>query len=52
VGIPAGTVLFRAFAAGNGTIDPGVPTSLTPMGAVLVVVATLGVAGLLAAVPA
>jgi putative ABC transport system permease protein len=52
VGIPAGTVLFRGFAAGNGTIDPGVPTSLTPAGTVLVVVATLGVAGLLAAVPA
>lgn len=52
LGIPAGTVLFRVFAAGDGALDPGMPAALTPAGTVLLGGATLILAGLLAAVPA
>jgi len=52
LGIPAGTALFRAFASGDGTLDPGGPTALAPGSAVLLAGATLGLAALLAAVPA
>ena len=52
LGIPAGTALFRAFASGDGTLDPGTPAALTPGSAVLLAGATLGLAALLAAIPA
>jgi ABC-type lipoprotein release transport system permease subunit len=52
LGIPVGTVLFRTFAAGDGALDPSMPSALTPAGTVLLGGATLILAGLLAAVPA